>query len=256
MRLVGIIAVFVLALAAIVEGAFLVRLSGQVADLKEEMRLPGRSPIEESDPAALAARSASATLAAERAAARKAPVPRLEATAAPAAPTGGESSPPATEVLRGALSTAEGREHLNKALQTIREEARQADMIKDIAGDQEREKNYRERLSRTLGLSPSEQGSIGFAPCEPAFEPAARPGRDALGSQERGAGRRRDRQAGGQYGEVDRGSDRRAPDAADARSPARRAAAATADAAAARAGWTGGSPARPARAAAELSSGA
>jgi hypothetical protein len=157
MRLLGIIAVFVLAVTTIVEGAFLIRLSGQVADLKEEVRLPARSPMEEAGSASDAARSASAQLAAERVAARKAPIPKLEATAP--APTPAEAVP-ATSVLQSALSTEEGRKHLKQALGVIKEQERQLDLVQDVERDLQGEQRYRDRLNKTLGLTSSEQGGV------------------------------------------------------------------------------------------------
>jgi hypothetical protein len=158
MRLVGIIVVFVLTLATIVEGAFLVRLSGQLSDLKEEVSLKGRSAIDEGvSPAQQAAAAASAALAAERL--RKAPVPRLETKEAVPAPSAEPT--PATEILRGALATEEGRKHLKEALALMKEHDRQADLIQDIENEQQREMKNRERLVQVLGLGPSEQGSIG-----------------------------------------------------------------------------------------------
>jgi hypothetical protein len=156
MRLVGIIAVFVLTVTAIVEGASLVRLSNKVDALTEQLKAePPRLEMEPASPG----RSASAALAAERA---RVSVPKLtakepgEQAAAPA-----ESAPPATNILREALSSPEGREHLKNAMDMLREQTRQQRLVDDAKEETEQAQRYRDRLARVLQLGPSEQGAIG-----------------------------------------------------------------------------------------------
>jgi hypothetical protein len=158
MRLVGIIAVFVLTVTAIVEGAALVRLSNKVDSLSEQLKAEPPRPVADLPGPAQTALAASAALAAERA---RPPVPKLNTGTAPNAEAPSESAPPATGILREALASPEGREHLKNAMELLREQQRQQRLVEDMQGDMQQEQRYRERLARVLGLAPSEQGSIG-----------------------------------------------------------------------------------------------
>jgi hypothetical protein len=154
MRLVGIIAVFVLALTSIVEGAFLVRLSSKVQALDDQLR--GQPVVAlESDTSARRARPSNEPV--------RLPVPRLDTKAtapsesAPASDTAVAAAP---AVLGAALSTPEGRSHLKEALKKLEDQDRQVRMIEGIRNDIEREKKYQERIARALNLSGGEQGTI------------------------------------------------------------------------------------------------
>ncbi len=149
MRLVGIIAVFVLTIAAIVEGAFLIRLSGQVAALTEKL---SAQPVADS----LASPGSRPFVAA-------APVPRLTVprpdpkAPAPAEPT--EGAPP-TAALGQALETSEGLSHLKGAMTKLQEMDRQTKLAEKAKEDIERDQRQQERLTRALSLSSTEQGAI------------------------------------------------------------------------------------------------
>jgi hypothetical protein len=151
MRLVGIIAVFVLTIAAIVEGAFLVRLSGQVAALSEQVRAQATAdPLTPSRPHALAANPAA-----------RLPLPRLDTKpAAPEASGDGTGAPVPTAALGQALTTPEGLAHLKGAMSTLNEMERQARLAENAKEDVEREQRQTERLTRTLSLNSTEQGAI------------------------------------------------------------------------------------------------
>jgi outer membrane murein-binding lipoprotein Lpp len=155
MRLVGIIAVFVLTVAGIVQAAFLVRLSTRVDTLAEQVRAEGAAGALDAD----SARRNRPLAAAGESAPVRLPVPRLDPKAPAPAAAEGEALP-AAGVLREALSTTEGKQHLKGALEAIREQDRQKRMIEDIEDDVDRDKRNQERLARTLGLSSGEQGSI------------------------------------------------------------------------------------------------
>ena len=157
MRVFGIIAIFLLALVAIVEGAALIRLSGQMDRLQARI---------ESAPASAALRvkdgedpaSGRASPGAARPA-LTAPLPRL----LPAPPTGdigGEGGGPATATLREALETPEGRSHLKAAMEVLREQDRQERLIRQAEENISDEQRYRERLTRLAGLSPDEQNRV------------------------------------------------------------------------------------------------
>jgi hypothetical protein len=148
MRLVGIVAVFVLTVTAIVQAAFLVRLSGRVETLSEQVRTQGVV-----EPGAPIARGGAAPSAAVRM-----PVPRLDPKAPAPAESTGEVVP--TAALGQALETAEGRQHLKGALDALKEEERKSRLAENAQEDIEREQRYQERLTRVLGLSGSEQGHI------------------------------------------------------------------------------------------------
>jgi hypothetical protein len=152
MRLVGIVAVFVLTVTAIVQAAFLVRLSGRVETLTEQVR----SQAVAADPLVPGARSGSMAASAPA----RMPIPRLDPKApAPAEPVGGEAIP-TTAALGQALETEEGRQHLKGALDALKEQERKSRLAENAKDDVEREQQYQERLSRVLQLSGSEQGAI------------------------------------------------------------------------------------------------
>ncbi len=157
MRLVGIIAVFVLTVTAIVEGAVLVRLSGKLDTLTEQVKAQPAHLPPDPDDHTFTARAASAALAAER---MRPPPPKLDPKA-PAPQEPAQPAPQAAGILREALATSEGREHLKNAMEVLREQDRQQRVIRDAEGDVQRDTSYRERLTRVLGLSQGEQGSIG-----------------------------------------------------------------------------------------------
>jgi hypothetical protein len=155
MRLVGIIAVFVLALTAIVEGAFLVRLSSKVAALDEQLRAQPTAVALDGDTPARRAARASGDLA-------RLPVPRLEAkgtTPTESAPAA-EGVPTAIATIEAALRSPEGLAHLKNGLKRIEDQDRQVRMIEGVKNDIEREKRYQERITRALNLSGGEQGTI------------------------------------------------------------------------------------------------
>jgi hypothetical protein len=157
MRLVGIIAVFVLTVTAIIEGASLIRLSGKVDALTEQLKAEPPHLPPDPDGRALTARSASAALAAER---MRPPPPKLDPKAAPTEKAPAEPAPQATGILREALATPEGREHLKNAMELLREKDRQERVIRDAESDVQRDNNYRDRMAKALGLSPGEQGTM------------------------------------------------------------------------------------------------
>jgi hypothetical protein len=152
MRLVGIVAVFVLTVTSIVQAAFLVRLSGRVETLTEQVQTQALG-----EPGPPARRSGSLATAS---APVRMPVPRLDPKAPAAAAEPAAEQTPATAALGQALSTAEGRSHLKGALDALKEEDRQSRIAERAKDDIERDKRYQERLSRVLGLSSGEQGTI------------------------------------------------------------------------------------------------
>jgi hypothetical protein len=159
MRIIGIVAVFVLAIAAVVEGAALVRLSGRLDSLAQGGSLAADPSSEDMSRRLPPVRAIDD----QAAAAGRPPVPRLApAIAVPAAaPTAAAppGSPPA--VLREALATPEGRQHLKAALETLREQERQERLVRNAERDVEREQRQRERMARLLGLGIDEQNRIG-----------------------------------------------------------------------------------------------
>jgi hypothetical protein len=156
MRLVGIIAVFVLALTSIVEGAFLVRLSSKVSALDEQLRAQPVSAALDADAPGRRVRAGEPA---------RLPVPRLDpkATATPSesttsAPTA--ESRPAIAVLEAALSSDEGRAHLKNALKRLEDQDRQQRMVEGAKNDVEREQKYIERITSSVPLSGGERGTI------------------------------------------------------------------------------------------------
>ncbi len=150
MRVVAIIALFVLAVTAIVEGAVIARLSSRVDQLAEEVAR--RRPHGSAGSSDLSGPTGIATA---RVAPASAPLPRL---VAPPVPSG--ESPPAVAVLEQALSTPTGRQHLQTAMETLREEARQERLARNVEEDVSREQRRRETMVRVLGLSSAEQNRV------------------------------------------------------------------------------------------------
>jgi hypothetical protein len=153
MRLVGIIAVFVLALTSIVEGAFLVRLSSKVSELDEQLRAQPATAALDSDAPARRARSGEPA---------RLPVPRLDpkATAAPTTTAPAAEVRPAIDTLQAALSSNEGIAHLKNAIKRMEDQDRQVRMLDGAKNDQQRELKYQERIARSVPLSGAEQGTI------------------------------------------------------------------------------------------------
>lgn len=154
MRIFGIIAVFVLTLAAILEGAALVRLSSRVDSLAEKLETtaaPAASAVRVNQgESAEAGQTASVNA--------RLPVPRLlPAPAGEAAPAEGA---PATAVLRQALETPEGRSHLKAAMEVLREQDRQDRLVRNAEEEVADEQRYRERLTRLAALTPEEQNRV------------------------------------------------------------------------------------------------
>jgi len=151
MRVVGIIAIFVLCLAVIAEGAFLVKLSRQVNTLSQQEAV-ARERGEPGDDSALAATERRAERAAPRLPRGAQPgggVPSFQALAPP--PT-----TPATTTLREALATSEGREQLKAAMEVIAEEKRQDRLVKWAARRDERDQHYKERILKAVPLTGDE----------------------------------------------------------------------------------------------------
>jgi len=143
MRSLGIIAIFVLCLVSIVEGAYLFKLSRQVSALSQE-----RSEAVEIDEPASTARRFEAPAPRARPAAPM-PVPSFQTMAPP-------STTPATTTLREALSTTEGREQLKAAMEVIAEEKRQARLLEWAPRRDERDQKYRERILKSVALTGDE----------------------------------------------------------------------------------------------------
>jgi hypothetical protein len=152
MRVIGIVAIFVLALAAIVEGAVIVRLSSRLDALDEKLTHAPAAPDDVRAPrregVALARGDMAATL----------PPPKLAPTSesTPPVPTG-----PATAMLAEALQSVEGRQHLRGAMELLREQDRQDRLIRNAEQDVEREQRYRDRLTKVLSLPTHEQEKLG-----------------------------------------------------------------------------------------------
>lgn len=142
MRSLGIIAIFVLCLVSIVEGAYLFKLSRQVSALSHERSEAGE--IDELAPV----RRFEAPVPRSRPAAPL-PVPTFQAMAPP-------STTPATTTLREALSTTEGREQLKAAMEVIAEEKRQARLLEWAPRRDERDQKYRERILKSVALTGDE----------------------------------------------------------------------------------------------------
>lgn len=153
MRVIGIVAVFVLALAAIVEGAVIVRLSSRL-DALDQRLAHAPAVLDESG----APRREGVALARGDVPAAPLPPPRL-------APAPGATAPvptgPATAVLAEALQTVEGRQHLRGAMELLREQDRQDRLVRNAEQEVEREQRYRDRLTKVLSLPAHEQDKVG-----------------------------------------------------------------------------------------------
>jgi hypothetical protein len=152
MRIFGIVAVFVLTLVAILEGAALVRLSGRVDSLVEKLEtapVTGSSTMRVMQPEQRAAAGGTAP-------GEPRGLPRL--MAAPAGATAADG--PATAVLREALETPEGRSHLKAAMEVLREQDRQDRLLRNAEENVADEQRYRERLTRLAALTPDEQNRV------------------------------------------------------------------------------------------------
>jgi hypothetical protein len=154
MRVIGIVAVFVLALAAIVEGAVIVRLSTRIDTLADKLATPPAAPRELSD--VRAPHHDGVALARGDGAGVGLPPPRLTGPAGAPVPTA-----PATAMLAEALQTVEGRQHLRGAIEHLREEERQDRLVRNAEQDIEREQRYRDRMAKVLSLPAHEQEKVG-----------------------------------------------------------------------------------------------
>jgi hypothetical protein len=156
MRIFGIVAIFVLAVVAIVEGAALVRLSSRLDAVAQGAGSPsGDTPADTMRQPPSLARAAS-----DPATTLRPPVPRLAPVAAAPSPAAAPPGSP-TAVLGDALATPEGRQHLKVAMEALREQDRQERLVKNAERDVEREQRQRERMARVLGLNSDEQNKIG-----------------------------------------------------------------------------------------------
>jgi hypothetical protein len=144
MRAVGMIAVFVLSLVSIVEGAWLYKLSHRVTQLSQGG--PERAEAE-GDEAPAPVRRADTFAARPRVA--PVPVPTFQNLAPP-------STTPATTTLREALATVEGRQQLKAAMDVIAEEKRQARMLEMAPRRDERDLKYKDRIVKTVPLTGDE----------------------------------------------------------------------------------------------------
>src|SRR4051794_24729163 len=153
MRMLGIAAIFLLSLCAIVEGAFLFRLSRQIRDLSADVAtardgLP-RVIVAPSDSSSRPSLAPSRPSAPVRAALPAVPV------FAPAGPTG-----TATATLRDALATPEGRDQLRNAMDVIAEQRRQERLVDYVKRREEREQRWRDRIGKVLPLNPEESTKL------------------------------------------------------------------------------------------------
>jgi hypothetical protein len=154
MRTFAMVAISLLAIGAIVEGAVIVRLSGRVEALSQRLASNSDpSPTGATGPARIAAARAPAGT--PTAGLAPSTLPRLlPTTPEPAAPM-------ATSVLREALETSEGRQHLKAAIDLLREQERQEKLSSRAERAVEREQQHAQQLTRVLGLSSDEQGKVG-----------------------------------------------------------------------------------------------
>jgi hypothetical protein len=142
MRLLGLVAIFVLSLVSIIEGAFLFRLSHRVS------ALAGERAVAEPD------RAEAAPLESPR---RPVMLPRaLPAAAPPAFQTPPPPSSPAAATLREALATTEGREQLRAAMDVIAEDKRQTRLAESLPRREERDQRMKERLLKAVPLTGDE----------------------------------------------------------------------------------------------------
>jgi hypothetical protein len=154
MRIVGILAIFLLSVGAIAEGAALFRLSRQVRELSQQVAVAHEhdESVHAADPGDRpAARVAAAPL-------RPAAVPRPAAS--PPAFTPSAPSVAATATLRDALSTPEGREQLRSALDIIAEQRRQERLVKYVERREERDQRWKEQITKNVPLSGEEPAKV------------------------------------------------------------------------------------------------
>jgi hypothetical protein len=153
MRTFALIGFFVLAVVAIVEGAVIARLSGRIETLAR--RAPtGDLPERGQGGGAPDRAPAAGTVAL----ARPAPnLPRLLTTATPDNP----AAAPAAAVLREALDSSEGRQHLKAALEILREQDKQEKLAGRADRAALREQQRVQELTKILALSSDEQGKVG-----------------------------------------------------------------------------------------------
>ncbi|HXU83617.1 MAG TPA: hypothetical protein VN914_19625 [Polyangia bacterium] len=145
MRTLGMIAIFVLSLVSIVEGAYLFKLSRHVTALEQEQR---SEPLEREEATAGPSPRAEGPAPRPRPSA-PIPVPTFQTLAPP-------STTPATTTLREALSTTEGRQQLKAAMDVIAEEKRQARMLEWAPRRDERDLKYKDRIQKTVPLTGDE----------------------------------------------------------------------------------------------------
>lgn len=156
MRLIGIVAVFVLSLVAIVEGAVLFRLSGRIDGLTAELQAAREGGEGDGLPARTTASGAVLTRPVTLTRSAGAPPAFNTAAAGSSAPAG-----PAVDVLAEALSTSAGRDQLRGALAKMKDEDRRDRMIKNAPRQEERDTRERDRILRFAGLQPHEQQRVG-----------------------------------------------------------------------------------------------
>jgi hypothetical protein len=145
MRTLGMLAIFILSLVSIVEGAYLFKLSRRVTALSHE---PAGAVDDREE--AVASRSAlSAPVRPHPIVAGASRVPSFQTLAPP-------STTPATTTLREALATTEGREQLKAAMEVIAEEKRQTRLVESLPRRAERDQRFRERIMKAVPLAGDE----------------------------------------------------------------------------------------------------
>ena len=154
MRVIGIVAIFVLAVAAIVEGAVIVRLSSRVDALDEKLAL-APLPVDGDTlrREVSLARSGGAAPPAALPPPRLAPAPREQRRRRPPVPP--------RRCWPRRCKRQEGRQHLRGAMELLREQDRQDRLVRNAEQDIEREQRYRDRLVKVLSLPAHEQEKVG-----------------------------------------------------------------------------------------------
>lgn len=153
MRTFALLAAFLLAVASIVEGAVIVRLSSRVETLSQRLA---------SDSGAQGASGVLGSTDVVRVAAARNPslptstLPRL-------LPAPASDAPPAAAatVLREALETPEGRQHLKAAMEVLREQDRQERVTQRAERAVDREQQRVQQMTHILALTSEEQGKVG-----------------------------------------------------------------------------------------------
>lgn len=151
MRTIGILAIFFLSLAAIVQGAYTFKLSRQVKQLSQERETAREESAavarDENAPAAVVDTGGSAVF-------QRRPV-QLPTPSVPSF-----SPPPTTNaastVLHDVLGTPEGRQQLRAALDVIAEEKHQERLWKQATKHEEREMRFRDRVLKAVPLTGDE----------------------------------------------------------------------------------------------------